>query len=97
MTTKPPQWTSDAETFVDDLFTWYGIVGASKYDEQVTQLEHALQTAENARQDGAAEAEIVAALLHDVGHFLVNEHQDREDFLAQDLRHEEVGAQNVVA
>ena len=93
MTTKPPQWTGDAETFVDDLFTWYRIVGASKYDEQVSQLEHALQTAENARQDGAAEAEIVAALLHDVGHFLVNEHQDREDFLAQDLRHEEVGAQ----
>ncbi len=92
MTTKPPKWTGDAAAFVDDLFAWYRLVGATKYDEQVTQLDHALQTAENARQDVAPEAEIVAAFFHDVGHFLVDEHKRQGDFLVHDLRHEAVGA-----
>ena len=70
MTTKPPKWTGDAVAFVDDLFAWYRLVGATKYDEQVTQLDHALQTAENARHDVAPEAEIVAAFFHDVGGFI---------------------------
>jgi len=93
MAANAPQWTGDHNAFVDVLFAWYQLVGASHYDEQVTQLEHALQTAYQARQDGASKAEIVAALLHDVGHFLADEHQHRGDFLSRDLRHEEIGAQ----
>lgn len=96
MATNAPQWTGDDNIFVDGLFAWYQRVGASHYDEQVTQLGHALQTAHHARQDGASEAEIVAALLHDVGHFLADEHQHRGDFLSRDLRHEEMGARWLV-
>jgi phosphonate degradation associated HDIG domain protein len=92
MVPQAPQWSGNAATFVDDLFAWYRQVGANNYDEQVTQLEHALQTAENARQDGAPAAEIVAALLHDIGHFLVDEHRQHGDFLTRDLRHEDAGA-----
>ena len=88
-----PKWSGEKEKFVDDLFAWLSIAGATNYDEQVTQLEHALQTAECARQEHAAEQDIVAALLHDVGHLLVNEHQGIDDFLGRDLQHEEVGAQ----
>ena len=76
MTTTAPRWTGNKEAFVDDLFAWLRLAGATHYDEQVTQLEHALQTAEHARREGASEPDIVAALLHDVGHFLVGEHQD---------------------
>jgi phosphonate degradation associated HDIG domain protein len=41
--------------------------------EPVTQLQHALQTALLAEQDGADDALVTAALLHDLGH-LVHDH-----------------------
>ena len=45
--------------------------GAEEYHgEAVTQLEHALQTAQLAERAGADPQLIVAALLHDVGHLL---------------------------
>jgi [1-hydroxy-2-(trimethylamino)ethyl]phosphonate dioxygenase len=44
--------------------------GGESYGEGVTQLAHALQTAALAAADGADDSLIVAALLHDVGHFL---------------------------
>ena len=66
MTTTAPRWTGNKEAFVDDLFAWLRLAGATHYDEQVTQLEHALQTAEHARREGASEPDIVAALLHNV-------------------------------
>lgn len=51
-----------------NLYTHHaqGIYGG----EAVTQLEHALQCAQLARNDGADDALISAALLHDVGHLL---------------------------
>ncbi len=88
-----PQWSGAKEKFVDDLFAWLSRAGAVHYDEQVTQLQHALQTAELAHQEHATEQDIVAALLHDIGHLLVHEHQDTDDLLGRDLQHEEVGAQ----
>ena len=44
--------------------------GAERYDEEVGQLDHALQTAALAAAAGAADALVAAALLHDVGHLL---------------------------
>src|SRR5215470_10501813 len=84
-----PQWTGEKEKFVDDLFAWLSIAGAVHYDEQVTQLQHALQTAEIARQAQATEQGIVAALLHDIGHLLVHAPQDIDAFLGRNLQHEE--------
>jgi len=92
MTIRVPQWQGDPHGFVDGLFTWYETVGAGRYDEQVTQLAHALQTAHHARQSGASDLEVGAALLHDVGHFLVRAHREQGDFLKRDLQHEIVGA-----
>jgi predicted HD phosphohydrolase len=89
---QAPQWGGHREQFVEALFAWLGSAGAVHYDEQVTQLEHALQTAELARRDQAAAHEIVAALLHDVGHCLVDEYQGYDELLRPDLHHEEVGA-----
>jgi len=44
--------------------------GDETYGEGVTQRQHALQTAALAAAEGADDALVVAALLHDVGHFL---------------------------
>lgn len=53
--------------------------------EAVTQLEHALQCATLAQQEGASPSQIIAALLHDLGH-LVNEDDTRQP-------HEKLAAQ----
>jgi phosphonate degradation associated HDIG domain protein len=50
-----------------DLFEQWG---NETYDEDVSQTDHALQTAALARADGAADELVAAALLHDVGHLL---------------------------
>ena len=55
---------------VDDVFALFEGWGTQKYDEDVSQLDHALQTAALARADGADETLVAAALLHDVGHLL---------------------------
>lgn len=53
--------------FLDDIFTRRG---ADEYlGEPVTIGEHMLQAAHFAQQDGHEEQVIVAALLHDIGHF----------------------------
>ncbi len=37
-------------------------------------------------------AQVIAALFHDIGHLLIDEHSGRGDFLKSDGRHETVGA-----
>jgi gamma-butyrobetaine dioxygenase len=57
-------------TTVDELLDLYERWGAEHYDEEVGQLDHALQTAALAASGGAGEALVAAALLHDSGHLL---------------------------
>lgn len=57
-------------TTLDDVLDLYDCWGAERYDEEVGQLDHALQTAALATSDGAVDALVAAALLHDVGHLL---------------------------
>ena len=92
MAMTTPIWRSDPAQFTNDLFAWISEQGATRYDESVTQLEHALQSAALAVSERRADSEVAAALLHDVGHLLMDEHQDRDDFLGEDLKHEIVGA-----
>jgi predicted HD phosphohydrolase len=83
----------ERERFIADLFAWLRRAGASYYDERVTQLEHALQTAVViGAQAGVASHLVAAALLHDVGHLLAGEHVGNADFLRADECHEQVGA-----
>jgi phosphonate degradation associated HDIG domain protein len=73
-----------------DLFERWG---ADRYDEEVGQLEHALQTAALAQAAAASDALVAASLLHDVGHLL--ELAGRAAGVgrpAGDLGHEAVGA-----
>jgi predicted HD phosphohydrolase len=71
-----PSWTG-ISTVCELLAT----AGQERCDEDVTQLDHALQAAALAEADGASDVLIVAALLHDIGHLV-----------SPDLDHETVGA-----
>ena len=82
-----------AEQKVDALFNYMEERGQSFYDEVVTQLEHALQCAALAQQNDAGTTLITSALLHDLGHFILDEHNADKAFLATDLNHEEIGAE----
>jgi gamma-butyrobetaine dioxygenase len=75
---------------VEHIFDLFQQSGAELYlGEEVTQLQHALQAAHLATRDGASDALIAAALLHDVGHLM----NTGEDGLSSvDLRHEELAA-----
>jgi phosphonate degradation associated HDIG domain protein len=53
---------------IERLFTEHGHIEYS--GEGVTQLEHALQAAQFAQQEGASDALVTAAFLHDLGHLL---------------------------
>ena len=55
---------------VAEVLALYERWGPERYDEEVTQLEHTLQTAALARAASADDALVAAALLHDVGHLL---------------------------
>lgn len=59
------------ERIVDEIIAIYGQGGDSRYSEEaVSQLEHALQSAQLAEDEGANDALIGASLLHDIGHLL---------------------------
>jgi [1-hydroxy-2-(trimethylamino)ethyl]phosphonate dioxygenase len=55
---------------IEEIQALYARYGGESYGEGVTMLQHALQTAALAQAEGADDSLVVAALLHDVGHFL---------------------------
>ena len=58
-----------AEATVEELFTLFRSSGHAGYSsERVSQLEHALQCASQARDEGRDDETVIAALLHDIGH-----------------------------
>ena len=57
--------------------------------EPVTQLQHALQSARLAEQDGASDELVVASFLHDLGH-LINDQGETPTLRGVDDRHEYV-------
>lgn len=67
--------------------------GPQRYDEEVSQLEHALQTTAHAHRERADDALAVAALLHDTGHLLELRAGGTDGGqVGADLAHEAVGA-----
>lgn len=80
-----------AEEVTAVLFRFMEERGLSNYDEAVTQLEHALQSADLASQRGLPPHAITAALFHDIGHLLLDEHDKQADFLDVDMAHEIAG------
>jgi hypothetical protein len=77
---------------IDELIALFGTFGVEKYDENISQTEHALQCALLAQQADATDELVAAALLHDVGHLLqLQSNKGKADFSFDDL-HENLGA-----
>jgi phosphonate degradation associated HDIG domain protein len=72
---------------IDEIVALYALRGGRTYGEGVTQTEHALQCAMQAEAAGASPQLVIASLLHDIGHLLVD-----PDDLTVDDRHEQEGA-----
>ena len=93
-TTESPAETKpeDVTDPVDHVLSLLKQLGHGRYDgEEVTQLVHALQCATFARQSGASDTLVAAALLHDIGH-LVNPKDEGATQRGIDAAHEKVGA-----
>ena len=75
---------------LDDIEPLFLAKGSRMYaGEPVTQLQHALQSAQLAEQSGATTALVVAALLHDLGH-MANDQGETPTLRGIDDRHEYV-------
>lgn len=96
MSGEPPDRRPAAS--VDEVLDLFARWGDEGYDEALTQSSHAAQTAAWAEAEGAADALVAAALLHDVGHLLAMDARGhgRPDVEA-DLRHEGVGTRWLAA
>lgn len=85
--------TPSRDAVADEVVELFAQGGNSRYGgEAVSQLEHGLQAALLAEDEGASSELIVAALLHDIGHLLHNLPDDAPDKGIDDV-HERLGAQ----
>ena len=84
--------TADPAATADRVLDFLSTAGQAEYHgERVSQLEHALQAAHNARQDDGTDQEIIAALLHDIGHIWPVE--GRQMTSVGVVNHDRLGAQ----
>ena len=84
--------TANPESTTDRLLDFLASAGEMEYHgEQVSQIEHALQAAHQARQDNGSDEEILAALLHDIGHMWPVE--GRQVTNVGVVHHDAIGAQ----
>lgn len=77
---------------VNQVFRLFDKYGHDEYGESVTQLEHAVQSAQLAAQEGYDDEVILAALFHDIGHLAVNE-QESKSFMGSygAMSHDKIG------
>lgn len=80
-----------ASQFIEDIFAICRRFGSLHYGEDVTQMEHILQTAHLARIDRAPITLIAAALLHDIGQF-IDDAGNAAEQKGLNARHEVIGA-----
>lgn len=85
--------TEQARKITEEIFNLYENYGGAEYaGEKVTQLEHMVQAAELAEEEGYDEDVVLAAFLHDVGH--ISEAANGENTMGEYgiKDHEEIGA-----
>lgn len=84
--------TADPQATAGRILDFLDTAGEAEYHgERVSQLEHALQSAHLARLDGASDDEVIAALLHDIGHIWPVE--GRQATSVGVVSHDAIGAQ----
>ncbi|WP_290797116.1 phosphonate degradation HD-domain oxygenase [Flavihumibacter sp. UBA7668] len=81
------------QTLTNEIFSLYEQFGAEEYaGEKVSQLEHMVQAAQLAMEEGYDDEVVLAAFLHDVGHLLpVHDVSETMDGYGV-MDHEKVGA-----
>ena len=78
-------------TIADDIFAIYDSRGSTAYfGEPVSVTEHGLQAAYFAQEEHASAALVLAALLHDIGHLIVDSPEDIAEW-TDDAHHERIG------
>lgn len=83
-----------AAVIAEEIMQYYEKHGGEEYaGEKLSQLEHMVQAAQLAEEQGQDEEVILAAFLHDIGHLCEEGHGDNEmeGFGIKD--HEEIGAE----
>ncbi|PKP92990.1 MAG: phosphohydrolase [Alphaproteobacteria bacterium HGW-Alphaproteobacteria-16] len=83
-------------TPIDEIFAIIRRFGDLSYGEEVSQMQHILQCGHLARSDGASDALVAAALLHDIGQFL-DDAGNAAEKRGIDGRHEVTGATYLAA
>jgi phosphonate degradation associated HDIG domain protein len=86
--------SGQATEITNEIFSLYEQHGGAEYaGEKITQLEHMVQAAQLAEEQGYDEEVILAAFLHDIGHIAVAAEGDKgmDGFGVRD--HEEIGAE----
>ena len=79
---------------IDDIIKLYEELGNSDYiGEEVTQTEHAIQSALQAREEGYDDETVVACLLHDIGHLIGLKYNYEEMENLGCLFHENIGSE----
>lgn len=83
--------TTSIQQTVDEIIAMYHQYGHEQYGEKVTQLQHMVQTASLAEEEGHDAEVILAAFLHDIGHFMGKGADDRMGDYGI-VSHEKLGA-----
>lgn len=77
---------------INEILQLFEKWGRQNYDENISQLEHALQCAALAEKNGSSTDLIIAALLHDIGHLIQLESKGGTWDFNQNDDHESAGA-----
>lgn len=84
---------NQAQDHINEILGWFHRYGNYHFGECITQSEHALQCAWFARQAGACDELVAAALLHDLGHLITyHELGYHPEEKSGDSHHEKVAA-----
>jgi phosphonate degradation associated HDIG domain protein len=85
--------TTPAQQIIEEIFSLYEKHGGEDYiGEPVSQLEHMVQSAQLAQQEGYGEEVILAAFFHDIGHLCAQADKTEQMGGYGVLRHEKIGA-----
>lgn len=86
----------DPQEITSEIFDLFDRFGHDQYGEEVTQLEHMVQSAQLAEKEGFDEEVILAAFLHDIGHLYVTSLEGPETELTDEFGaadHDSMGAE----
>jgi predicted HD phosphohydrolase len=84
------QREKEKKKIINEIINLYIRDGNKKYDESITNIEHALQTTQIAKNNGEIEEFQLSCFLQDIGHLLLDQHNTNKSFLQKNLKHETV-------